>query len=73
LRVRRSSDFSLNLCDPRGTQTGFADAHALVHASHVIAAGVDIQPATRSQFPNVTLNIYGHLMPQTATGPRWHN
>jgi integrase len=47
-----------------------ATFHSLrhTHASHLIAAGVDILTISRRlghSSPTVTLNIYGHLMPQT--------
>lgn len=47
-----------------------ATFHSLrhTHASHLIAAGVDILTISRRlghSSPTITLNIYGHLMPQT--------
>lgn len=49
---------------------GFASLHSLrhTHASHLIAAGVDILTISRRlghASPTITLSVYGHLMPNT--------
>jgi integrase len=49
---------------------GFATLHSLrhTHASHLIAAGLDILTISRRLghgSPTITLSVYGHLFPQT--------